>query len=91
MDELRRLNATSDSLDEPLAYPLGRTATRLPRPTASPHAPSTDLVISVIPIVRNRARSRLGWFIPLHGIATTVIALLIATAFTNVTVGGPPL
>ncbi|MBC7441159.1 MAG: hypothetical protein H7311_01300 [Ramlibacter sp.] len=151
MDELRRLNATSDSLDDPLGNPVdpGRGSRLRDRRLASPEARSVDLVVSVIltalqvassayliflnvflpfafdacgyplpscdytlgtvasfivplvsvvvllativVIVRNRAKSRLCWWVPLAGIALTVVALLVAIGLINIATGGPPL
>lgn len=148
MDELRRLNATFDSLGEPLGnpVPLRREGNRR---EASPQARRVDLVASVVltavqavasgyliflnlflpfpfdacgdpsstcntavgygawfivPVVaitvlvatlirifKNRAKSRLSWWVPLAGIGANVIVLLIATGLTNVAAGRPPL
>ncbi|QNE46663.1 hypothetical protein F1C58_06910 [Glaciihabitans sp. INWT7] len=151
MDELRRLNATSDSLDDPLGNPIdpGRESRLRDRRLDSPEARRIDLIVSVILtalqvassacliflnvflpfafdacgdpslacdytlgtvasfvvplvsfvvliatialIVRNRAKSRLSWWIPLAGIAVTVVALLAAIALINIATGRPAL
>jgi hypothetical protein len=150
MDELRRLNATSDSLDDPLGNPVdpGRGSRLRGRRPASPEARRVDLVVSVIltalqvassayliflnvflpfafdacgypapscdytlgtvasfivplvsiavllwtivMIVRNRAQSRLCWWVPVAGIALTVVALAVAIGLLDIATGRPP-
>jgi uncharacterized BrkB/YihY/UPF0761 family membrane protein len=51
MDELRRLNSTSDSIDEPLGYPLGRPRRERRGRTQrawGPNVLTIDLVVTIV-------------------------------------------
>lgn len=148
MDELRRLNSTSDSIDEPLGYPLGRPRRKRTRGTQrawGPNVLTLDLVVmivlalaqvvtsgflvflnvflgfafdscgdpnltcnyslgtaglfivpvvavvalagSILLVIRNRRKSRLCWWIPLAGAATTYLSVGVALTVTNIAIG----
>lgn len=150
MDELRRLNSTSDSTDEPFGSTVRRPRHELAARAQRVYAPNVralDLLVSIVftvaqavasgyliflnvflgfafdacgaphpacnyalgtgawfivPVVavvvlvatiflvaKNRRMCRLGWWIPLVGIAATIVSLGIAILLTSIAIGRP--
>jgi uncharacterized BrkB/YihY/UPF0761 family membrane protein len=150
MDELQRLNSTSDSMDEPIGSLVGRRGRDLkpkvrrvystkvlafdliasivltvgqgvgsgwliflnlflgfafdacgyPEPACNyalgtgawfivPIVSVVVLITTILLVAKNRRKSRLGWWIPLAGIATTIVSLSIAMLLTSIAIGRP--
>jgi uncharacterized BrkB/YihY/UPF0761 family membrane protein len=150
MDELKRLNSTSDSMDEPFGSLVRRRRRDLKPPVrrvystkalafdliasivltvgqgvgsgyliflnlflgfafdacGDPHPPCNYvlgtgawfivpivsvvvLITTILLVAKNRRKSRLSWWIPLAGIATTSLSLGIAMLLTSIAIGRP--